>query len=475
MRIRLGLTSAILVVSQLASATTDIRSMTEDDAFLYRQTEFLQNDPVADRAIQLRVGRAFNNIIRTLMKKPSKVDHGIQYDEAGNAQEAQADRQAQAQAETQALADLEGRNLSEHQRNALKAKILNANLALEGKENPYNVKGFEKLFQQIISEELALGTQPSAGQVHEWSDEVRKEFPGHISMRFSKLLTCLALGVSSKYLVTGQEMSLRNYLLSLEDDSATFADVFRQSYRLNQGDVYLTLLTIENLLSANWKAPEREYIGFIKKLKPMQSVTNGAGDKFGTWYHFIGTLLYGYAYGEWSAKTVGFIETIGSQILSSFEKETQETYANHMGGKVGRILKKVVRKKSYLNFESSAKNLEASSYLNMNEDFRDRQHLPLDPELQFRVRNRSTTTTDITLQHSSQELKNCLLEIFPIQGTSAPYVIAQSRVDVGPQKILRLEIPARKELRRFRGILSQCENTDLEHAFQYPASKSVSN
>lgn len=471
MRILSGVCAFLMATMALAS---DFRVMTEEEAFQHRQIEFQQVDPLSDRAIQLRVGRAFSNIVRTLMKKPSKVNHGAQsqYDEAGDVAKAQSERALKRQAEEEALAALEGQGLSEHQKNALKAKILNANMDLQGKENPYIAKGFQKLFQQILSEEMANGIEPKLGQVHEWSDEVRKEFPTHITMRFSKLLTCLALGVSSRYLVTGQEQNLRDYLLSQEDLSVTFEKIFRQSYRLNNGDVYLTLLTIENLLSANWKAPEREYIGFIEKLQPMQSSMNGGGDKFGTWYHFIGTLLYGYAYGEWSAKTVGFIETIGSQILSSFEDETQETYANHMGGKVGRLLKKVVRQKMYVDFQGSEKNLLTSSYLNQNEDFRDRQHLPLDPQLKFRVHNRSAMFAEMSLKHESLELKNCLLEIFPIQGRKgSPYVIAQSGVSLSSSKGLRMEIPVRKELRRFRGILSQCENTAAEHAFEYPASR----
>ena len=153
------------------------------------------------------------------------------------------------------MAEIDGENIPERQKNALRAKIINANMDIQGNENPYNSKGFQKLFTQIIFEEQNNGIQPSVGQVHDWSPEIREAFPRHMTMRFSKLLTCLALGVSSKYLVTGQEQSLRAFLLLQENNTVTFEKIFRQSYRLNQGNIYLSLLTIENLLSANWKAP----------------------------------------------------------------------------------------------------------------------------------------------------------------------------------------------------------------------------
>ena len=152
--------------------------------------------------------------------------------------------------------------------------------------------------------------------------------------RMSKLLIALSRGATSSYLMTGTEEQLKDYLLSRPQNSVTLEEMFRASYRIVQGDVYLALLAVENILSREWLRPGRSKRALTTKLKDIINF-NYRTDKFGSWHHLFGIMLYGYAEGGLKAVAVGKIETLGSQIMGRFADEKQESFINSRGDRIG--------------------------------------------------------------------------------------------------------------------------------------------
>lgn len=242
--------------------------------------------------------------------------------------------------------------------------------AIEGRRPPFSSKHLLRMLKQVIVEERQRGVLPTAGEIHQWSPqhkrELRREF--WILARFSKVLVALTRGVSSSFLVTGTESQLIDYLITRPTQSVTIEEMFRTSLRINQGNVYLTLLTIENVLSRYWTDPQRDKRLVTTKLKDITNY-HYKTDKFGAWYHLFGMMLYGYVEGAFRARLVGGTETVGSQILSGFEDERQETYINARGGRIGARLRRFIVRKHYETFSGSSKDTEESSYMRLNEDF----------------------------------------------------------------------------------------------------------
>jgi len=472
----LGLVLNPFIAQAQNGSTSDLRQMTEEQAFAYRQTSLQYEDAYGDRALQLRVNRAKKSIFGALTGHKGNSLIAYQYDEEG---ENPTNRNKQmAQSKDQALAlvdDMEFAGLSPSQvqkkKNELKASIRNQYRQLEGRENPYKIKGFVKMFQQVIAEEMKNGIQPRQGRVHEWSESTKKEFGGHLAMHFPKLLVGLGVGMSSRLMVSGQESELRQYLLNQPESSVSFAEFFRKSYQLHQGDVYLSLLCMENVLSANWKAPHRNEIGFFKSLSPLQSAMNGGGDNFGSYYHFIGTLLYGYAYGATASNLIGIIEAMGSAVLNGFQPEPQESFANIMGGKIGSRWRKVLRQKRYENFQMDSRFLEETSYLRRGEDFRDRLLIGQDPDLMVRITNRSTVAFAFSVSHRSQDLQKCTLELYGYSSRKKGADIYQvyENVSLRPGHGFRPEewVSGGQEFSHLRVFISDCQNNPETFAADY--------
>ena len=243
-------------------------------------------------------------------------------------------------------------------------------IRLEGHQAPFKVKNLSLMLKQVISEEFRNGLVPSLGEIHEWSPEIKSKLKRKfiVFSRFSKLLIALSRGVTSNFLVTGREEELAKYILSRDINSIGLEEMFRLSYRINKGDVYLSLLTIENVLSKYWLDKNRSKRAITTRLKDITNY-NYSTDKFGSWYHLFGIMLYGYAHGALASTAVGNIETMGSQIMTGFDDERQESFINSRGGRVGARINKFVKKKAYENFELNDKYKEEEFYLNLNEDF----------------------------------------------------------------------------------------------------------
>jgi hypothetical protein len=244
-------------------------------------------------------------------------------------------------------------------------------IELEGHQAPFKIKNMTLMMKQVISEEYQHnGLKPQLGEVHKWSSEIqpklRKKFP--LFSRMSKLLVALSRGGTSSYMVTGTEEHLKDYILSRPEESINLEEMFRASYRINQGDVYLTLLTIENVLSRFWLSSGRSKRAIMTRLKDITNF-NFRTDKFGSWYHLFGIMLYGYAEGGFKSRVVGNLETAGSQIMSRFKDEKQESYINARGGPIGARIRRFIKKGKYETFQLKKQYLKEEFYMDLDEDF----------------------------------------------------------------------------------------------------------
>lgn len=223
-------------------------------------------------------------------------------------------------------------------------------IQVESKRSPLNHKQLTLDIINIIQEEEKNGITASIGEKHKWSEEFKKNRKLFSSDTLksipSKILSTLSGGRSEALLVTGQEKALREFLLSSEDQSITPQELFRKSYQLNKGNIYLSLLSIENALSKYWLTPNRAQLVQTQKLKPFSKVFGSHGDVFGHWYHLFGMIYYGYADGGFMAKVAGKTESLGSLVLSGFKNERQENRINMDAGKVGSELRRFMKSKA---------------------------------------------------------------------------------------------------------------------------------
>ncbi len=249
---------------------------------------------------------------------------------------------------------------------------------------PFKVKNISKMFMQVVYEEYEQHKiTPKMGNVHDWHPDFKstKEYRQMraIAMKpFSKLMHALFKGVSSRFLVTGQEKELTLYVNSFAFNSVTLDQVFRKSYQLNNGDIYLSLLTIENIFSEYWNDGDfgnnRDHRSLTRRLSEIHHHFNW-GDKYGAWYHLFGMMLYGYVNGSFPARIVGIVEAFGAGLFSRFAPDGQENYINRKGGNVGARLKRLVKnfnkeqKWPEKYFAPDAKYLDPAFYLEPEPDW----------------------------------------------------------------------------------------------------------
>lgn len=272
-------------------------------------------------------------------------------------------------------AEIMAQDIPKEEKERMIVQLHNSQLTMDGRVNPFKVNEMVKMLLQIMKEESAGGIAPKLGTPHTWSPEFMeysKKTGEVIPLGFSKLLVALASGVTSRHFKTGQEEALINYVLSRPDASITMDQLFRASYRLNNGEFYLTILTNLNILSDYWRHPQRDQLAVTHKLAVISNFYQGKGDKYGAWYHFQGIMLYGYVQGGLRAWLVGNIESAGSHVLSHGSDEQQEDYVNTTGGKVGAKIAKAMKNREYAAFTPDRNYCDPEVYLNLHEDFRDR-------------------------------------------------------------------------------------------------------
>lgn len=200
---------------------------------------------------------------------------------------------------------------------------------------------------------------PTLGEEHRWSPEAKwyltygfwhrlgrhifrkqKEFPSPLFFR-SKLFLLLACGWTSRYAVTGQEAALTERILKYPDRKMQLHHMFMESYVLNRGNIYLTMLTAENVLAGDPYRVDRENDPVQKKLAYLRHDSIEMGDNYGAWYHFFGISMYSIVRSGVVSRAVAEIESLGSLFLEG--KDKQEDYINRYGAIFGKKFKRMFR------------------------------------------------------------------------------------------------------------------------------------
>ena len=196
---------------------------------------------------------------------------------------------------------------------------------------------------------------PTLGEEHKWSPEAeeflprvfwhrlgrhlsgkQRDFPMPTLMR-TKLFICLACGWTARYCCTGQEKALKERVMTYPDRSVQIHDLFAESYVLNDGNLYLTFLTCENLLAGIPHRRERARDPVQKKLSYIRIDSEEYGDNYGAWYHFFGIALYALMRTDFESVFVADAESFGSFFLEGPDR--QEDLINHYGALFGQKLR----------------------------------------------------------------------------------------------------------------------------------------
>ena len=240
---------------------------------------------------------------------------------------------------------------------------------------PHSMAGYRKvwsknddIFTDVILQEQQNAILPTPGVCHRWSKVYRRNpqsdsFP---YILFSKLLWALSYGESSVYFVTENEEQLAQWIVDQDLRSVTLEAVFGKSYRLNSGDVYLSLLTAANVFSRFWYLPDRENLTIATQLKLITPGRDQQADNYGAWHHFWGMVLFGYCHGATTSRLVGWIESKGSHMVSVHD-EDEEDYINRHAGKVGAELRKLIEN---WPTDQDEKRAQTSNQASTRSDFR---------------------------------------------------------------------------------------------------------
>ena len=172
-----------------------------------------------------------------------------------------------------------------------------------------------------------------------WASRKQQDYPAP-TFRSSKLFICLVCGWTSRYCVTGQEEALKRYILSRPERSVQLDELFEQSYLLNRGNIYMTLLTCENLLTGMPFRPGRNGDAMQRRLAYIRCDSAEYGDNYGAWYHFFGIALYGFVRPQGVSVFVADTESFGSFFMEG--PDPQEDRINHYGAIFGSQLRKTL-------------------------------------------------------------------------------------------------------------------------------------
>lgn len=167
---------------------------------------------------------------------------------------------------------------------------------------------------------------PSLGEMHSWAK-------GSFSLSkfaLSKIIMALATATSPRFMYVGQEENLIAWILARPDNSVTIEGLFKTSYELNQGNVYLAILTIENVLADATFEKDREKTAVNQKLADLYEASP---NKFGDWYHFFGTMLAGYA--NEPAQAIAELYGVYRRISRGSDAEKSTMDADKAGADIG--------------------------------------------------------------------------------------------------------------------------------------------
>jgi len=441
----------------IIGGTIDIPGIdgTLDFSRKYRQLEYRRHDLQSDVALAVYT--------KNLPKVLFQVLFGIAEDNGNPAGGTYSDQNPVVQDPPVAMpteSDIMALDVPEDEKQRLLVQLRNSKLHIEGRINPFRKGEMLKMYQQILVEERAAGLEPKFGLPHEWSPEFMaycKDKGEMIPLVFTKLLTALASGVTSRHFKTGTEADLIGYILSRQDASVTMDQLFRASYRLAGGDVYLAILAIENILGDNWRHPDRDKLAVTRKLASISNFYQGKGDKYGAWYHFHGIMLYGYVRGGFRAALIGGIETAGSHVLGSAHDgsdEQQEDYVNSTGGKIGARLAKVLRERIFEAFTPDKNYCDPNVYLDLSEDFRDRIEYVESTDFKAEL-----DEARMWLKPLYRDYLDCHVEIIynDYSGQlNSKYIVKKDHVDFKKGKSKPILINSVHELVKARAFISGC-------------------
>jgi len=440
----------------IIGGTIDIPGVdgTLDFARAYRQLNYQRHDVQSDVALAVYT--------KNLPKVLFQVLFGIAEDNGNPNGGTYSDQNPVVQDPPVAMpteAEIMALDVPQDEKERLLVQLRNSKMHIEGRINPFRKKEMLKMYTQIMLEERANGLEPKFGLPHEWSPEFMqycKDKGEMIPLTFTKLLTALASGVTSRHFKTGTEEQLISYILDQKEASVTMDQLFRQSYRLSNGDVYLAILTVENILGDNWRHPERDKLAVTRKLANISNFYQGRGDKYGAWYHFHGIMLYGYVRGGFRAALIGGIETAGSHVLNGAndQNEQQEDYVNSMGGKIGAKVAKIVNEKQYETFVADKNYCDPNVYLDLSEDFRDRLEYVESKEFKAELDD-----ARMWLKALNRDYMDCHVEIIynDMSGQlNSKYIVKKDHVNFKKGKSTPLLINPLGELTKARAFISGC-------------------
>ena len=449
----------------------------------YRQKELKYVDPTGDYALYHRTYNIFKNLFGLLIGNEMDINTDILEDL--ELDDPFADQEYPHPVDNDlefTINEVNARtDIDDHQKRRLVVFLKNRQLSIQGRDNPFNREGFKKMMTQVLVDELQNGIVPKYGTPHRWSDAVYEDekFGLDVVFKFEKILVALAGGLTWIYMTTGQERPLIEWMLVKPKGSLMLHDIFRKSYQLNKGDVYLTLLTIENVLAKNFLIPNREKLPVTQRLRSYVSGWNYNCDLFGSWYHLFGMMLYGYVTGEFSSSMIGRIEALGSNVLSRWGiNQTQKQWANKKGGSFGKDLADIVRKKEWKGFVSDpVMNLSPSTYLDMSEDFRDRLYIPNDPGFELRIINHENEMSEIdylVLKSKEKTLLGCTVEAMIVNDSGGTIYSGEKEVfkNIDLKKNRSTYLPYMPGFgdehigKRSRIFISNCSNDPRSYSFE---------
>ena len=111
---------------------------------------------------------------------------------------------------------------------------------------------------------------------------------------------------------------------------------------------------------------DREALPVTRRLKSFSNGEGDESDKFGIWYHFFGTLLYGYymeySSGWYQAPLVAQVELLGARFLG-VNRGKQKEWSNLQGAELGADLRQVMHEELWKELKPDSKNCDESFYL----------------------------------------------------------------------------------------------------------------
>jgi len=236
---------------------------------------------------------------------------------------------------------------------------------MEGRSAPMDPAATERMLGQVIREEAQAGRTPRPGERARWSRRFRKRHPGP---KVDRLLTTLSHGRSSYVLRSGHEGEVVAWILDQPAASVTPDALFRVAYRAADGDLYRTLLTLENVLSRGFLDPDRQRRRLQAHLAPIIDTWDDRGDNFGAWYHLWGLTLYTYCRGAVLGGIAGSAESRGSHITAGPEhSEAQEDHINRLAVRLGRFLRRLVRRGDWRELPDDPEATSPDAYMSLDD------------------------------------------------------------------------------------------------------------